>query len=622
MTEDFKSKILKYLTGNLEQETGTNEPQFEPAQIITNNLYQHMIDNYDVEGQMAPYIIDIIKSNASDTYLCYGNGYKFGFMIILDSNFQIVQSTKQYTSGTEMHRFYYLKQGSDGKFFGVDYTESGNNNYKRFLILNNVLLKNNQQTEYQFVMRRTYNFPSSYSSISSFTTINDVIKNENGNSYLICGNYMNENYNYNCIALEFVINVGSTNEWKEYKQTASDGKDYSYDGGWCSWNSEGNISILIACSDNNVVYILNNSNNTLNISTQFNISTDTNITIFKTVILNSTTFYTIAKYYDNQNDDGKTYIYMIKNGVIQLIYESPIYTTVVGNIVTCGLKTDYVNTYFWYLTKDETQYSYYGGLILKDNVYSTLIQTVDDIYALSLQLSFNQFNLYTFTLQSSNTLYKISFVFNQFNYNGLEYENTNSMIPNSAILLEDSDDPDIIFARNLYNLNINNNTTVSTVEIPNTFLNDTTIAGKELWSQTNTILTFDITPITKNIYEVLHINFFNTLLMKNSNNPNNEILNNLGATRLNQSISSTNDYTDTIANKIRINYDDGISIVQKIGTPTITNNVATYTITIYVPKEITNIEIISNDENTSYQTITGTFDINKYYTLTQDVRVE
>ena len=49
---------------------------------------------------------------------------------------------------------------------------------------------------------------------------------------------------------------------------------------------------------------------------------------------------------------------------------------------------------------------------------------------------------------------------------------------------------------------------------------------------------------------------------------------------------------------------------------------ATYTITIYVPKLITNIEIISNDETTSYQTITGTFNINKYYTLTQNVRVE
>ena len=234
-------------------------------------------------------------------------------------------------------------------------------------------------------------------------------------------------------------------------------------------------------------------------------------------------------------------------------------------------------------------------------------------------MSYNLINYYI-PYSSYEKFYTCQQVFNQFNYNGLEYENINSLIPEYSNLYDEKGN--IIFSRNLYNLSINGNTTISTIEIPNAMLNNTTIVEQNLLSETNTLMNNNVNNITKNIYEVLDINFFNTLVMKNSNNPNNEILNNLGATRLNQSISSTNDYTDTIANKIRINYQDGTSIIQNIGTPTITNNVATYTITIYVPKAITNIEIISNDENTSYQTIVGTFGIGKYYTLTQDVRVE
>ena len=220
----------------------------------------------------------------------------------------------------------------------------------------------------------------------------------------------------------------------------------------------------------------------------------------------------------------------------------------------------------------------------------------------------------------NNTVYKIPFVFNQFDYNGLPYEDINCIKPNSGILYDS--DGNIIFARNLYNLNINGNTTISTIEVPNTFLNDTTIAKEDLLSETNVILNDNVQNISKNIYEVLDINFFNTLVMKNSNNPLNEIINNLGASRLNSSASQVLDYQNTYANKIRINYTDNTNDVETVGIPTITNGIATYNFSIYVSKTISNIEIISNDENTSYQTIEGTFNVGSTYTITQDVRVE
>ena len=621
MTEDFKEKLLKYLTGNIEENTGANEPQFEAVKTISNNLYTYMMNNFDVSGQPIPYIIDIIKSNKNNNYLCYGNGYNFGFMIILDSEFQVIESTKEYTSGTTMRKFQVLKQAQNGTFYGVDYVEDPNlvNISYRFVMLNNILLKLEQQTNYQYVMKRTYNFPNTYNTIKSLSDVKDIIKNENGGQYLICGNYLNSNNDYNCIAIELVIQVGQPNQWNEYKQVTEDGQIYIFDGAWCSWNDQGNISILIASSVNNVAYILSNSGSSLNITKQYQVSEASNVIIYKTVILNSTLFYVLAKYYDNQTDNEETYIYMIKNNLLSLIYQSGIYSAVVGNILTYGLETDYINTYFWYLTMSGSNYSYYGGLIIDKNVYATLIKTVDDIYPLSIQVSFNQYNLYSFNLQSSNTMYTVKFVFNQFNYNGLAYENINSLVPNSGILYDENDE--IIFARNLYNKNINGNTTISTIEVPNTFLNDTTIEESDLLGETNVVLNEETQSITKNIYESLDINFFNTLVMKNANTQN-EIINNPGASRINNSVSDELDYTDAYAGKIRLNFDDNSNLIQSIAPAVITNGTATYTFSIYVPKSITNIEIISNDETTSYQTITGTFEVGKYYTLTQDVRVE
>lgn len=621
MTEDFKEKLLKYLTGNISQNAGVNEPQFQAVETISNNLYQHMIDNFDVPNQQLPYIIDIIKSNKNNNYLAYGNGYNFGFMIILDKDFQVIQSTKEYSSGTTMRQFSILKQAQNGAFFGVDYVLNDNlvDISYRFLMLNNVLLKAEQQTSYQFVMKRTYNFPSAYNTIKKLSTITNIIKNENGGQYLFCGNYLNSNNDYNCIAIELVIQVGQPNEWNEYKQNLNDGKSYLINGSWCSWNSSGNISILVSSNINNTVYILEDNSSSLDITEQYVLTDNPKITILKTSIINPNLYYCLANYYDNQNDDGETYIFMIKNQNPSLIFSSGTYTTVVGNVTTYGMSTDYINTYFWYLTMNNSDYDYYAGLIVGEDVYATLVTTVDDIYPLSIQVSFNQYNLYAFNVQSANTMYSVPFVFNQYNYNGLPYENINSLVPNSGIIYDSNDK--ILFARNLYNLNISGGTTISTIEIPNTFLNDVTISEIDLLGQTNVVLDEETSTITKNIYESVDVNFFNTLIMKNANTQN-EIINNPGAERINNSISDELDYTDAIAGKIRINYQDNTSLVRSITTPTITNGVATYTFSIYVPKAIANIEIISNDEETSYQTITGTFTQGKYYTLTQDVRVE
>ena len=212
----------------------------------------------------------------------------------------------------------------------------------------------------------------------------------------------------------------------------------------------------------------------------------------------------------------------------------------------------------------------------------------------------------------------------------MPYSNVNGLIPNNAILTNVANVP--LFARNLYNKVVNGNVTVSTVEIPNTVLNYNLgsmyeISKQFLYSETNQELIANDLEIDKNVYETVDINFYNTITMKDSNDINNEVMNINGAIRINESVSKYIDYHDSQATKVRINYSDGTSYSVAIDPSTQiskVNNKMIYSFLIYAPtgKDITDLEIISYDEKTSYAKIKGTFTQGKYYQITQNVRVE
>ena len=196
------------------------------------------------------------------------------------------------------------------------------------------------------------------------------------------------------------------------------------------------------------------------------------------------------------------------------------------------------------------------------------------------------------------------------------------MLPKSGILYDESEA--VIFARNLYNKTINNNTTTSIIEVPNSYLNDNIIAKQNLLSNTNKLLNSNNQNISKNIYETLNINFANTLVIKNSNNPLNEIINIPGASRLNSSISSLADYEETKGTKYKVNYTNGNSNVFNIDNIDFLGNEAILDFNVYVGSAISNIQIISNDEATIYQEIDTSnlsLEIGKYYNFKQNVEI-
>ena len=271
-------------------------------------------------------------------------------------------------------------------------------------------------------------------------------------------------------------------------------------------------------------------------------------------------------------------------------------------------KVNYSNNDIYLTTKQYDNKKIYEML---DIQYNTILN-VSNIY-----------NLYTYYLigSNSNILLNVQQIFNELNYNYEDYQDISSLVPNSGILYSDGK---VIFARNLYNKVINGNTTMASVEVPNMLLNDIDITPQELWGQTNGVLVENTETIQKNIYEDLFINFYNTITMQNQNTQD-YVYNLIGATRLNNSISNLKNYANAKITKIRINYSDDTIFIKNLDQATqISQFVYQFEFNVYVPltKGITSIELISDDELTSYQTIdTTSLVLGKSYKITQNVEI-
>jgi len=216
-----------------------------------------------------------------------------------------------------------------------------------------------------------------------------------------------------------------------------------------------------------------------------------------------------------------------------------------------------------------------------------------------------------------------SIMYDPYIYNGSKYNDEYDTKPSVGTLLDSNNK--LMFARKLYNNKVYQNRTISTLNVPYNALNDTPITTNGLLGETNMTLYEGSLGIEKNIYEDLYINLFHTIEMENRNT-NTYISNMGGATKINMCLSNKDTtYEDSKATRVRINYDDGTYLDNSISA-TITNNVATYKITVYVPedKNISSIDILSNDGNIVYQEIKEgleSLENDKYYNIYQDVYV-
>ena len=640
MTEDYKSKLIKYLTGNINFESGTNEPQFIDKGSQNNDFYDYLSTSFpsgwSYQGTLQipnlPYFVIYGQYDPNN------DGTYYGFIFIMDSNMSPISLLTEYDSGTKFRPFACLNVDEDGYFYGIDQKnelyDTSVPKSDRFIMLNKIMSSNRPADNYYAKLRISYYIPSNiqnqYSGWGLIAKDRLLKQIDTGNYYFI----VDTTSGMGVIGLS--INVGQENTW-----TFVGNSDLTTGNVICSYVEYSGESLKITIggesnsNSDNYAEVLYTSGESPTIVTKNIISNPDGGYISDIIKIGTNTCYIGYMQTNEQTNEQTIAIYRIDYTNNKLIllkkfttqnvnYLGPyVNFNKIDNIVFFKYNWDTRNA-----STSNPEGNFYLGMILNDELFYTqaLNVPVSTNFLQNKIYINNVYNLFTiYTPLPNGDLKKIQLVYNSINYNGLPYEAPNCLVPNSSILYDT--DNNIIFARNLYNKTVLGATTTSTVQIPNTMLNDVTIGKSDLISETNLPLTEDETDITKNIYETVNINFANSISIRNDNVPNNKILNPTAAARLNGSTTQNNNYDDVKATKVRVNYTDGTNMIIKLNPKVqigaLTATVYQYNFILYVRKAINNLEIISNDELTSYQTIDNlTLEVGKTYNILQGVEIQ
>ena len=627
MTEEAKKNLLDYMLGKMPSESDVDEPRFGDYYYIANNFYSEMskkgYDNISFGG----YLFNENNSN----FILWGNntiheddkGYDYGVIVIFDENFQVLSIIDSFNTGTKFRCLTALNIDEDGNYYGIDeepfqYSDNGNisntdYNY-RVILLNNISQAVNE--EYSVILRNSYYVPDTYSNIRILdTTVNcklAIQKITTESTYIIAG--VQDTINKFII---FKVNVGSDNEWNLYSSTAN-----SF------------ISPL--------EFICESDENNINI---YGYGALQQHQVIKFSVLNGTFSY-------NQiHDIGTTgyleQVAMVSKNIIYFTtvnYQSPIYTDKLF-YYNNGQKTQlfektvqdfYLGGYNYLFLKDNNAFlmrveynnpdnfnelDLYVGMALETKYYDKYITKVnwENIWLEGLFV-LSAFNLNRCCIQerTNDRMMVVPLIFNDSNYNGESFIDKNSLNSHSAILYSNNNP---VFARNLYNKTQNGATTTSTIEIPNNYLNDTLVDQKDLMSVNNNVIISDTNGFTKNVYETVYLNFVNTISVVNQNETQ-SVYNNAVATKLNTSINNPTDYDNLKLTKFRINYQDGTNTVSNLQATLQSDGSYQLLMTFYLGKQADSLELISNDEQTSYLTYNmANANINTFYSYTQRVRI-
>lgn len=616
MTQDFKNNILAYLVGKLDIQTPSSlAPAFTNVGNITNNFNAELInavgEDYTITG--------FLQSQTNNIGIIYGHTTNNdGFIVLLDETFNIIQIMTEYTNGDFIDQFKVLNVDEDGRFYGIT-------NDMQFIMLNNFTLKLPTQTNYE--IKKTYSYNVSSSIAVNSGEVIGIKKLIGSATYLIYGNqiyqYSGNTYRKASASL-LKVNVGSDNELTNFTSTSSTTGTNVYVKDATLKEENDTISFVLQCTSE----VINTMPAYQELIGTYTENVTTPMAFGRYIKLGGKNAENLImktagdNVYIGYNDthDNSYYIDYINQNTLNNGFAGTIYTKELTNNLGGFSFLEQNNIVFFLLNQyNGTNYNAFVGLMKNGSIYDFESGIYDNDSVFFVKQTFNLCNLY---IQDGDIAHIVQTIYNPNNYNGASYNDVDCMLPKSGILYDESEA--VIFARNLYNKTINNNTTTSIIEVPNTYLNDNIIAKQNLLSNTNKLLNSNTQNISKNIYETLNINFANTLVIKNSNNPLNEIINIPGASRLNSSISSLADYEETKGTKYKVNYTNGNSNVFNIDNIDYLGNMAILDFNVYVGSAISNIQIISNDETTIYQEIDTSnlsLEIGKYYNFKQNVEI-
>lgn len=648
MTNDFKKTLLDYIT-NLTPGEPTSAEIFKQVEDVDRNGWIDFMPqlwvNFRLEG--------LIKSKTSDKVIFYGgyvngNGTYIndsrGIIIITDSYLNPIQTIYEYSSGTLLRPIQKMIQEEDGQFIAIDSTimysptsdqqtrQAYMTNEKRVIMLNDISNKTNENFEVN--LRQSYILGNDYKNF----ICRDIFKNPNSSHYCFIGFRIVYDGTYDPDGVRIIslkINVGSANEWWVLDSTNT----YVYGGGYAYFDSDDNINWKILLtrnkrSENKIQTWTGKNTGNINLVTIQDESYQ--IYIDSANFYNQVAFVNENKAYYVQNNQrwgisGTTEPKYIGLYEVDLATNTTkeIYLKSLGNYDFSNLDAMFLQIvngelYIQYcdnVSNNTANYSvqrYVGKwnpILIKE---SAGFISSHRMFYVSQTFNLLKLNIIPINLREP-TWYmgQVTEVYNITNYNGEPYENYNSLIGDYGNIYSNDK---IMFSRDLYNISVTNNYTVSSLEVPNTFLNDITLDLKELVGKTNTTLVQNTSPITTNVYEMLFLNYINTINVKD----NEDIIQLDSAKYINSNINigTETNYNNTKCTKVEIKYQDNTNKIFPIAWTTIDDTHKYAKFTLYVDKPIYRLELISNDQSTTYITIERELEVGKYYTFKQYLKVE
>ena len=648
MTDEAKLQILNYIVNNINKTPPNNDEIFLEQEEIDGNKFLGDIRREfpeDPEGYWNVWFEGMIESNelTSNLSIIYGgvqyaNSKNIGIIVLVDESFNVVKTIYNFDSGTPLRYIQNMKQAEDGTFYFIDdeafKTTLTSSSEKRFVMVNNFTLKNKITEDYEVDLRKSYIFGTQYKNFYC----KEMYKDNNSSHYIFFGASQNENQKFNDIKIiELGVNVGMPNVWNIVYQDINtiyggsivlfqDDEEISQFKFRCICSSlyEGDTTIDCISKDFTgtatrtpiITFNYEPKIETLNYENQCVFINYDEVYFVQNNQGSGRTGYTMAKYIG-------LYKYNFTNGSYITIYEKSL-----GNYDFCNIENMYIskcNTdiYVMFCDNINNGYADYYFQRLVNDVWSPKIIQENKWFmrsaiGLLVKSNFNLLQAYIFGLEISqfiNFQYLIKEDYNVSNYNGTTYIDYDSLISQKGQIYSNNK---LVFARNIYNKYINNATTTSTIQIPNNYLNGIELSLKNLISKTNLDICEDLNTISKNIYEMVFLNYINTLTVLDEDTGT---LYNETATFINTNINTGTEtnYNNTYIGKVRINY--STPQIQLINW---TWNVDHYetSFTIYTSEIPSSIEFISNDETTTYITKTLELEANKFYTISQKLRIE
>ena len=614
MITTFKENILKYVTGNI-------TPGEEQVNAFRDNeeTQTNIIDALSEKG-ITTTEYHILTTTTTSNYLIYGgyldNNVPKGFIIVMDQSSNIKDIITQYDSGVDMQYLYYLDYDENGLIYGIDEAPTYPHNL-RIVLFNNVAMETPRgyycklRASY-YINQSNYDIPVAdrFDFAWQDLSMPHIIRKVPGEPvYFICGNKGS-----NSCLIKFVNNVGMPNEWDVYTgHSISNEMIYR-----CDLQVEKSGDDFLAYYyylDADLKTIRYEYFNGTTLTNYQEISLDDPLLCIR--IYDSEVIYYTTRHTNNDSTYTMTLNKHKGQGVTTLCYFTigtsfPSFYLMIQDGIIYGMAKG---------VRGSGGVGYYDVKLITYNNNETVIS--DTItYEQGTSMNFNtavqsSFALHKFLILANDIIYHPSVVIYDNMYSGGAYEGYGLASTQKGELYSNGY---IVFARGLYNKQVFNNQTTSTIEVPNGYLNDSTITQTNVISKSNNVLIQDNTSINKNIYETLFLNFTNSISVIDEDN---DTVYPDTATYVNTNINvgEEENYNNTFLGKLRIRYDDHV-VVQPITWVQIDSTHYQMQTTIDNSTPIQSIEFLSNDESTIYMTKTNFELIGTYFKLTQKIRIE